>query len=198
MFLYQRTDGGRHMDSIRKENREAAKQAAKETSVTPLPGITTNNAATKNRWHRNRLSKEPIQSAAVVGQSRALQTQAQQSVNRYGYGTKTPPSAVTPRQHHEPSALDNAPVAAMPHPEALPVAAATPDMERRVRKRVGKTILKGKDLPVEKLKGLKRVYAKLIAKDSATSLALTDVEEHLEGSQEAADYLEQLCLTPES
>jgi hypothetical protein len=142
--------------------------------------------------HHNGLSFRPTQRVAVVEQSRARQDQAQQRL----YGTKVPPSAVTPHQqppHYEPSDLYYAaPVAAGPLPEVLPAAADTPDIERRARKCLGKCIFNSTDVPTGKLKVMQKVHRKLINKDSAVSLALKDIEDDLQDSQAAVAYLEEL------
>ena len=173
-------------------------------SNVPLPGVTTTvtpkNSATNNRVHRNKLSRQPIDTSAAVAESRALQAQLfaqQQSFVTPGSSAhlKKPPQQAVPGLLGAPIDLSDSPVVQPPtaavapyhhagvyHPFAqAPIPAApvssTPEMVKRVRKRAAKELKGqiGKPHDGETAK-LMKVQKNLAGKDPSLSLAIEDAD----------------------
>jgi hypothetical protein len=158
------------------------------------------NAATNNRISRNKLSAAPINPAAEIAEKQRL-IQAQQQQSPYFLQNAITPLAArhpvydltTPAAGHA-IGLYSLPAAGPPfysHPAPAPAPAATPEMDKRVRKRIARTLVEEMGKPEsEETAHFKKIQKKLTTKDPAISRVIADVE--LPDSQGTLAYL---CMT---
>jgi hypothetical protein len=191
------------MDSIRKANRAAKNNHQAPASIVPLPGITTeqvislpDNASTNNRVVHNRLSLAPINPDAEIADKQMLiQAQQQQQQSPYFLQSEITPHAVrAPVYDMTTLAAGHATVYSLPAAGPFyshPAPAATPDMEKRVRKRIAQRLVKEIGKPKsEGAAHFKKIQKKLTTKDPAISRVIADVE--LEDSQDTLAYLHMI------
>jgi hypothetical protein len=214
IFCSQKNGKKRSMDTIRKGNRADQKLEFASSKV-PLPVVTTKapirlpeNSTTNNRVSRNKLQDQPIDPRAEIERSQRQIQEQQQLLSQY-QGVVTPHTKRAPVERMPPMGSANhvdltslgsaaAPLSraffdltAPVYGPAAVLPAATPEMEKRVRKRIAKTLMKEVGKPLsEEVVVLKRIQKKLTTKDPALSRSIEDAEP--EDSQEAIQYLKLL------
>jgi hypothetical protein len=159
------------------------------------------NAATNNRIFRNKLSAVPINPAAEIAEKQRL-IQAQQQQSPYFLQCAITPLAArppvydltTPAAGHA-TGLYSLPAAGPPfYSHSAPAPAATPEMDKRVRKRIARTLVEEMGKPEsEETAHFKKIQKKLTTKDPAISRVIADVE--LPDSQGTLAYL-RMTETP--